>query len=274
MGSPVGSLNPYQFAFTPANSSQPTLTFGSGTPYIVESVDGLTSLPPLRNQDDNRGYIDGSWSGRDFYDARTITFQIVIIGNSSHNAQYYYNQLQQSLYPQQQGFYPSANYPASEQLGVLQFEITSITGLQRIYARVRSIETPLDPDFTYGYISSTIEFYCPDPRYYDDTPSTPSGSAVSVSNAGWATMCPMITIISPSASFTITDSNGYQMIFAGVNTSYPIVIDTLARTIYNNGFARQLMTYNSQWLSIPPFGSSTWTLSSGSMTVTYRNAYV
>ena len=45
MGS-VSSLNPYQFAYN-------GFIFGSGTPYIVENVDGLASLPPLRVQDDN-----------------------------------------------------------------------------------------------------------------------------------------------------------------------------------------------------------------------------
>ena len=64
----------YQFAFN-------GLTFGAGTPYIVENVDGLGGTAPLRIQDDNRGYIDGSYSGRDFYDGRTVTFDLLITGD-------------------------------------------------------------------------------------------------------------------------------------------------------------------------------------------------
>ena len=39
---------------------------GVGSPYQVMSIDGLEALPGIRNQDDNRGYSDGMFSGRDF----------------------------------------------------------------------------------------------------------------------------------------------------------------------------------------------------------------
>ena len=32
---------------------------GANSPYQIQSVDGLESLPGIRNQDDNRGYHDG-----------------------------------------------------------------------------------------------------------------------------------------------------------------------------------------------------------------------
>jgi hypothetical protein len=269
MGSPVSSLSPYQFAFN-------GFIFGSGTPYIVESVDGLAGTSPVRVQDDNRGYIDGSWSGRDFYDGRTVTFDILILGDSSYNAQYYYNQLQNNLYIQQTGYYPSTATSSSYQLGVFQFELTSTTGLKRMWGRVRAINTTVDPEFTFGFISTQVEFYFPDPRYYDDTATVVSGSSVSLNNTGWATSCPVIYIASPSATFNITNIGGYTMNFANVNTAATMQIDTLARTIYQGTttYARQTMIYSSQWLSLPPLGSDTWTLSSGSMQVTYRNAYV
>ena len=43
------------------------LVFGAGTPYPVQSIDGLEGLPELRTQDDNQGYNDGMFSGRDFW---------------------------------------------------------------------------------------------------------------------------------------------------------------------------------------------------------------
>lgn len=270
MGSPVSSLSPYQFAFN-------GFVFGSGTPYIVEAVNGLAGTSPVRVQDDNRGYIDGSYSGRDFYDGRTVTFDLVILGDSTHSAQYYYNQLQSNLYIQQTGYYPSGATPSASQLGVFQFELTSSLGLKRMYGRVRAINTPIDPDFTFGFITTQVEFYFPDPRYYDNTTITPTaGSTASITNAGWATTCPTIYIASPSATFNIQNNAGTTMNFANVSTSSSITIDTLNRTIYQDTgtYARQTMVYSSQWLTIPPFGSDTWTLSSGSMQVTYRNAYV
>jgi len=267
------TLGTYQFSFN-------GFTFGAGTPYAVEAVDGLMETASLRVQDENRGYIDGSYSGRDFYDARTVTFDFIIIGDSSHSAQYYYRQLQANLAPQLTGYYPDpyASTQASGVLGLFQFQLTAATGQQRMWGRVRSVKATVDPEFTYGYIVASAELYFPDPRYYDESASVSAGTTVTVSNNGWATTSPAITISSPSASGTITDSvTGVVMTFANVNTSYPLVIDLLQRTITQNSApARNTLTsITNNWLYIPANTSSaTWTSTVGSMSVTWRNAYV
>ena len=256
---PVSSLNPYQYAFN-------SFTFGAGTNYGIELVDGLTSLPPLRTQDDNRGYIDGSYSGRDFYDARTVTMDFVIVGDSSHSAHYYYTIFQQNLAPQQLG------YPSS--LGLFQFKITAASGLDYMYGRVRALTAEMDPDFAYGKIVGTVTFFFPDPRYYDYPNTTVSGSSVSIANAGWATTCPVITISSAAVSFNITDGTT-TMYFGGVTAGATIVIDTLQRTITQNGTAnRSLFVSGFTWLSVPAATTSTWTISTGTMSVVYSGAYV
>ena len=259
----------YQFAFN-------GFLFGAGTPYVVENIDGLADLPAIRVQDDNRGYIDGSWSGRDFLDSRTVTFDFIITGDGTHNAQYYYKQLQSNLTYQQLGNYPSTITSSAYQLGLFQFYLTSATGLQRMYGRVRAIKTTIDPDFSFGFIATQVEFYFPDPRYYDDTATVTSGTSVTVNNTGWATTCPTIYIATPpSATFSINDGFSNYMYFSNVNTSQTITIDLLARSIYQNStYARQILTVASSWLSQPGNTSSTWSMSSGSMQVTYRNAYV
>ena len=249
----------YQFAFN-------GWLFGAGTPYVVENISGLTDLPALRVQDDNRGYIDGSWSGRDFLDSRTVTFDLIITGDGTHNAQYYYKQLQANLTYQQLGNYPSTITPSAYQLGLFQFYLTSATGLQQMYGRVRAVKTPVDPDFSYGYITTQVEFYFPDPRYYDDSASVFTGNSVTVNNQGWAITCPTIYIATPpAATFSITDGFSNYMYFSNVNTSQNITIDLLARTIYQNStYARQILTVASTWLSQPGSTSSTWSMSSGS----------
>lgn len=271
------TLSIYQFQFTPNGSSTP-FVWGNGTPYLVEEIDGLGGSSPIRNQDLDRGYIDGAYSGRDFYADRTVTFDMKIIGDSSHSAQYYYRQFQLNLYPQPLGYYPDpyASTQATGVLGLFQFQLSAITGIQRMWGRVRLIETNIDPEFSFGYITCTLEMYFPDPRYYDDTAIvSSSGTTVSLSNAGWATTCPAITISSPSASGSITDNtNGNTMGFANVNTSYPLIIDLLRRTITQNGVsARNTLTTFNNWLCLPPVYSTTWTSTLGSMQMTYRNAY-
>jgi hypothetical protein len=274
------TLSVYQFSFTPNGGT--ALTFGAGTPYIVENIDGLGGSAPVRNQDDNRGYIDGSYSGRDFYDARTVTFDMVIIGDGTHNAQYYYKQLQAKLYPQALGYYPSAYNDATSTaqpagtLGLLQFYLPTAGNVQRMWGRVRLVTTPIDPDFTYGYIVTTVEIYFPDPRYYDDTATTVTGTTVSLNNTGWATSCPLVVINSPSATGYILDNySSNAMNFRNVNTSYPLIIDLLQRTITQNGIpARNTLYTVGDWLALNPVSSVTWTSSMGSMSVTYRNAYI
>jgi hypothetical protein len=266
------TLSTYQFSFN-------GFTFGAGTPYTVEKIDGLMATAGIRNQDDNRGYIDGTYSGRDFYDSRTVTIDFLLVGDSSHPAQYYFQQLQKNLAPQVYGYYPDpyASTQASSVLGLFQFQLTATTGQQRMWGRVRSVSASVDPEFTYGYILATADLHFPDPRYYDETANTASGSTATIYNNGWATTSPAITIASPSASGTITDSvTGAVMTFANVNTSYSLIIDTLQRTISQNGIsARNTLTTMTNWLTIPANTSTgTWTSTLGSMAVTWRNAYV
>jgi hypothetical protein len=262
------TVSTYQFAFN-------GLTFGAGTPYIVENVDGLGGTSPLRIQDDNRGYIDGSYSGRDFYDGRTVTFDILITGDSTHNAQHYYKTLQAAFAPQALGYYvnPTGTTPAANQLQLFQFQLTSDTGPKRMYGRGRGVTTSVNPEFGFGYIMCRAEFFFPDPRYYDETATTSSGS---VSNTGWATSCPVITIASPSSSGNITDGTT-TMYFANISSGTgALTIDLLQRVIYLGGTPfRNLMTPASTgWLAIAPNSSATWTSTVGSMSITWRNAYI
>jgi len=269
---------PYQFSWN-------GFLFGAGTSYPVTQVDGLAGLPDIRNQDDLRGYTDGQYSGRDFYNGRTVTFTFVIVGNSSNSAQYYYDQLHLNLYPQQLG--------TPSNLGQLQFQLSSLStgGVKAMYGRVRKIETSIDPDFTYGYIQASVEFFFPDPRYYDYPSTTSStGTSLTLSNSGWATSCPIITIPSPSANQTFyivngTTSSAPYMQFLTSSSTSTIVIDLLQKTITQGGVpARNLLLgLNGGWLSIPPITSS-YALNSyastiggsagPSLSVSYTNAYV
>jgi len=255
------------------------ITIGSGTNYVIQNIDGLGGTAPLRVQDDNRGYIDGSYSGRDFYDARTVTIDMLVLGDGSHTAQYYYKQLQIAFAPQQLGYYknPVLGTNPENYLQLFQFQLNADTGLKRMYGRSRGLTTPINPEFTYGYIVCRLEVYFPDSRYYDDAGTTGTGSTITVSNSGWAYSSPVISIASPSASGSITDGIT-TMTFASVPTGSALTVDLLQRVIYTGSTpARNIMTSASNgWLAIPPYYGSpvSWVSSVGSMSITYRNAYV
>lgn len=268
------TLSNYQITFN-------NLTIGAGTNYQITNYDGLGGTSPLRIQDDNRGYIDGSYSGRDFYDERTVTIDMLVIGDSTNSTQYYYQILQSSFAPQALGYYvdPTGNTPAANQLQLFQYQLTTDTGTKRLYGRSRGITTPIDADFTYGYIVTQVQFSFPDPRYYDDAGTTKTGTSFTLTNTGWATSCPVITIASCNASGTISDGTT-TMSFGGLTATHNLTIDLLQRVIYYDGYAaRNFMTSASTgWLSIAPNTLSgspvTWTSTVGSMSVTYRNAFI
>jgi hypothetical protein len=146
---PVTSLANYRFAFN-------DFEFGGGNSvYQIMTLDGLEDLPVIRNQDDNRGYQDGMWTGRDFLSGRTLVFVITVRGDSNNSMQYYLNQMQTALIPQQQG------------TGLLQFQLPG-NDLQQLQARVRRRSITIDTSYSSGMATLTYEFFCPDPNYYDD----------------------------------------------------------------------------------------------------------
>ena len=130
---------------------------GAGSPYQILSVEGLEGLPAIRNQDDNRGYADGMFTGRDFLAGRVISMIIQTTATPNASAQANFNTLQRTLLPQTAGTTP------------LYFLLSAGESEQVINARVRSHIASLNPNYTYGYIISQVDFFCPDPRYYDSS---------------------------------------------------------------------------------------------------------
>jgi hypothetical protein len=280
----------YQFKFS-------SLTFGgAGSPYQIQSVDGLESLPAIRNQDDNRGYADGMFSGQDFLGGRNISMMINTFATSGGaSAQTNYNTLQSLLLPQVSGTTP------------LYFLIPSSGSVEQyVNARVRSVKTAIDPNYTYGYITSLVEFFCPDSRYYNSTQLSASltiGNALgrpynriyplvytyglsagttSIANAGWATTYPTITITGPISNPIVGNATTGQYInisgtYANTDT---IIIDLYNKLITLNGTsARNLITGNSEWFGAPAGTSQFYYTGTGTSgittaTVTWYSAFI
>jgi len=71
------SLNAYGFAWN-------GFAFGgANSPYQITSADGIEGLPVIRNQDDNQGFNDGMFSGRDFLGGRSITLTILTLSSNT-----------------------------------------------------------------------------------------------------------------------------------------------------------------------------------------------
>jgi hypothetical protein len=269
---------------------------GAGSPYQILSVDGLESLPGVRNQDDNRGYADGMFSGRDFLAGRNISIIFNTFGTpGGASAQTNFNTIQSVLLPQTQGttplYFKFPNSPTSEQF---------------VNARVRALRTSVDPNYTYGYITSQVDFFCPDPNYYNNSNQSavmavldPVGRTynriynllygnstnsiqTTISNIGWATTYPTITLVGPIIDPILGNvtTNNYLNFTVTLNSAQTLVVDLYNKLVTLNGQpARNLLT-SGTWFAAPP-GNSTFSLyGTGTAanvtvaTVTWNSAYI
>jgi hypothetical protein len=279
--------NSYSFSFA-------GITFGgSGSPYQILSVEGLEGLPGIRNQDDNRGYQDGMFSGRDFLGGRTISIIFQTFASGGNSAQTNFNTIQAKLLPQTSGTTP------------LYF-IFPPSGEQFVNARVRVLRTSVDPNYTYGMITSQVEFFCPDPNYYDSTQQSASLSVsaapgrtynrtynlvygfgsyttlTNVVNSGWATTYPVITITGPITNPTLGNvTTGQYLLLSGTfaNTD-TLVIDLYNKLITLNGVSARNLLSTGTWFAAPA-GTSQYYLTGSfttsgltAATVTWYNAYI
>jgi hypothetical protein len=268
---------------------------GAGSPYQILSVDGLESLPGIRNQDDNRGYHDGMFTGRDFLSGRSISIIFNTFGDSNGSAQTNYNTIQSVLLPQTSGTTP------------LFFKFPNIaTSEQFVDARVRGMRTTVDPNYTYGYITSQVEFFCPDPNYYDSNLQTAnmlisaalgrtynrefnytygggsSSVTTTINNIGWATTYPTITIQGPITNPIIGNTTtGNTLNFTGTYTA----LDTLEIDLYNqlitlNGAPARNLLISGTWFDAPPGNSNFFFTGSSTLagttqaTVSWYSAYI
>jgi hypothetical protein len=280
----------YSFSFN-------NLVFGgAGSPYQILSVEGLEGLPGIRNQDDNRGYADGMFSGRDFYSGRPISMVIQTTGNATGSAQANLNTLQQALIAQQSGTTP------------LYFLLSNAAGEQVINARVRGFMTTVDPNYTYGYILSQVTFFCPDPAYYDSNTQTATlafspptgriynriynliyggGSATittTISNNGWYYAFPLINIYGPIDNPVIgnTTQNASLSFNASLSDADVLTVDLYNKLITLNGSPARNLLLSGTWFSASPGNNSFYLTGDAGSTlvdvteavVTWQSAYI
>lgn len=266
---------------------------GAGSPYQILSVDGLEGVPAIRSQDDNRGYNDGMFSGQDFYGGRTISIIFNTFGSGATSAQTNFNTIQGKLLPQQSGTTP------------LYFLLPP-SGEQFINARVRALRTTVNPEYTYGYITSQVDFFCPNPFYFDSTLQTASlsisnplgrtynriynliygggslATTTAVTNSGRVTAYPTITLNGPITNPTLGNvtENKYLTFTGTYSNTDSLVVDLYNKLVTLNGVtARNLLT-SGDWFSAPVgttqfYMTGTNTLAgTTTATVNWYNTYV
>jgi phage-related protein len=268
---------------------------GADSPYQILSVDGLEALPAIRNQDDNRGYADGMFSGRDFFSGRTINIIFNVFGSDGVSAQTNFNTIQSYLLPQTSGTTP------------LYFLLPP-DDTQFINARVRGLKATIDPNYTYGYITAMVEFFCPNPLYFNANTQTavmaylpPTGRTynriynlvydpsttditTTVTNNGWSNTYPVIDLNGPITNPIVGNQTQDAFLeFAGTYTaSDHLVIDLYNKLVTLNGLPARNLLVNGTWFSASP-GNNIFYLTGDPLsteigttlaTVTWNSAFV
>jgi phage-related protein len=278
---------------------------GAGTNVQIMSIDGLDDLPSLRVQDDNRGYADGAFTGRDFLNGRIITFYLQVLGDPSGNP---------SL-SMQNNLAVMKSKLISQSTGFNQLAMKIPTrGQQYIYARVRKRTITIDPNYVYGRAFVAVEFFCPDPRFYDAATSGAALSPITLQgrtyprvypmiytnttgltnsqafiNTGNYTTYPLLTFTGICSTPTITNlTTGATLSFnISLGSSDILVVDTDMRTVVLNGNTnvRNTLSGGSTWFGFPPttstasttlvFTTVTYSISQPpTCTVAYHNANI
>jgi phage-related protein len=207
------------------------------------------------------------FSGRDFYAGRTISIIVLVLGSGNNSAQVNLQTLQRALLPQQSGTTP------------LYFYLPGTPGniTQVINARVRAFQTSIDPNYTYGYIVARVEFFCPNPTYFNSNAQTailgyfpPTGrvydpatlvKTTTVTNNGWATTYPLITLNGPIDNPILGNetTNEYLNFTVSMSSSDVLVVDLYNKLITLNGVSARNLLTSGVWFAAPP-GNSVFTL--------------
>ena len=269
---------------------------GIGSPYQIQSVDGLEGLPGIRSQDDNRGYADGMFSGRDFLGGREISIIFNVFASATASAQANFNTIQQALLPQSSGTTP------------LYFILSNAETEQVINARVRGLRASVDPNYTYGYITAQVIFFCPDPAYYSSNQQTASldytpptgrtynrvynlvyggGSATittNIENNGWTATYPLITLNGPITNPILgNQTEGLALNFiCALTDADTLVVDLYNKLVTLNGAPARNLLGAGNWFSAQP-GTNLFYLTGNAgstvigttgATVTWQSAYI
>jgi hypothetical protein len=235
------------------------------------------------------------FTGRDFLNGRTITVTLQVMSDANATMQTYVQQLKANLISQTTG------------LGLLQLYLPGRT-VQRISARVRRRAIRIDPEYTYGKATAMVEFFAPDPRVYNDSPTSayatansgalrtydrlynltyvPYGGSLSsfgsITNAGNYETGLSIYVPGPWTSPMIQNvGTGQTLFFPGLaaTATEAMTINTDLRIVtVGAASVRAALSNASQWFNAPANSITSFAIStaSGSPTITVqlRDAYI
>ena len=257
--------------------------------YLQEELEGLSTLPAIRETKGMNIGMDGGWTSAQFYEPRLVTIKGVIADKDVSVVELRRRQLIQIL---------------SEKKLRLEFQ-TEAGNLYELDVVVAGLTMPINKILTSSYFK--ISLRADDPLIYDNTSSTgreailnrstnaSSGfpinfpinfqlgnyeSRPTINNFGTSTVYPVITVTGELTNPEIVNitTNEYFKINTTISSGSVAVIDTQAHTLVIDGVTSYSdIADGSSWIHLQP-GNNEFFLTSdehtGYATISYRVGYM
>lgn len=244
------------------------VTCGHGTPYKINTWDGLRALPELRTSDWARLRHHGAFSGIDVLEGRIITMTLTVTGTSASNLETLLAPLETATVPLFSGSLPMS-YKLPNQVQ------------RQVETRTRKRATILEPTYNLGWQKISLEWFCGDPRLYSDAlTTTVIASSGSITNTGNFESRPVVTVTPSSDPVTITNTSdaGNVIVLASSmigSIPSPCVVDLLNRTVVDGSGANRfdVVDPSTTWTVLLP-GVNNITVSGGSTSWAWRSAWI
>jgi hypothetical protein len=241
---------------------------GSGTNYIMESMEGLDDMPELRADDSDRMDDHGSIAGLDLLPARTITATLDVYDSAGHAAiMARYRTLARAMAPSRIELPLVFQRPGEVK--------------KQVFVRPRRRSLPSTYDVAHGLAKGSLAWYAPDPRIYSliehsqviTIAAGATSASASISNVGDFRSAPRFTIagtgtnprIAVSAQTPNRDGTHYNgrttAIDYAMGAGDTFAVSSRLKTITLNGAqAYSKKRTDSQWFELMP-GTQTITVS-------------
>lgn len=259
--------------------------------YLQEELEGLSTLPAIRETKGMNIGMDGGWTSAQFYEPRLVTIKGVIANKDVSVVELRRRQLIQIL---------------SEKKLRLEFQ-TEAGNLYELDVVVAGLTMPINKILTSSYFK--ISLRADDPLIYDNTSSTgreailnrstnaSSGfpinfpinfqlgnyeSRPTINNFGTSTVYPVITVTGELTNPEIVNitTNEYFKINTTISSGSVAVIDTQAHTLVIDGVTSYSdIADGSSWIHLQPgnnefFLTSDENTDTGYATISYRVGYM
>lgn len=264
---------------TPASSSAVTLhATTTGSKRVITRAEGLQGTPPIREVKTLRGQQSGAVFRSKWLDSRGITLEGEVIGSSIEDTFDELDAIQKAF---------NATVTTT---GTLKW--TRDTAGQALQAEVQlGSFSPLVLTDGSNRIAYQVQLNAPDPRVYDQSLSTATGTVVtnaatgatcSFTNAGSYPTPPIMRVYGGIVAPVLRLPTGAGLTFTSTVASGDYLeIDVFNRTVKTNGSINAISGLNagiSDWFELPT-GSSTVKLTGSSITgsprvdLIYRSAW-